>query len=66
MITFNEAKQLLDQGIFPCLKYNEEDLDYIIGYNEKSLKCYTMQNAILHATSTNGELKTKEEGEYDE
>lgn len=55
MITFNEAKQMLDQGIFPCLNGNGA-LNYIIGYSENNLVCYTLSNVPLHADSMNEEL----------
>lgn len=55
MITFNEAKQLLDQGIFPCLN-NNGWLDYIIEYDENTLECHTMKNRTLSADSIEAEL----------
>ena len=56
MITFNEAKQMLDQGIFPTIKSLENEITYIIGYDVENLTCYTTDNRAIPATSVNGEL----------
>lgn len=56
MITYNEAKQLLDQGIFPCLIINNEVIDYIVGYTEDLLTVTTFSNDQLSASSENSEL----------
>ena len=55
MITYDEAKQLLNQGIFPCLNQNGL-IDYIISYNDEDLECYSLHNQILYASSENSEL----------
>lgn len=63
MITYNEAKQLLDQGIFPCLiLYDSKIIDYIISYDDNELSCgssltsYTAENenSELSSSSTGG------------
>ena len=57
MITYNEAKQLLNQGIFPCLIYNNSKINYIISYNNNELSCATsFYGASYTAENENSEL----------
>lgn len=62
MITFNEAKQMLDQGIFPTIKSLENEITYIIGYDVENLTCYTYDDGTISATSANGELSYSNTG----
>lgn len=56
MITYNEAKQLLNQGIFPCLIRNGT-INYIISYNDNELSCTTsFYKASYTAENENSEL----------
>lgn len=46
-LTFNDAKQMIDQGIFPCLIFNNSpdmNIDYIMAYDENELSCTTFFN----------------------
>ena len=56
MITYNEAKQLLNQGIFPCLIHNGR-INYIVSYNDNELSCATpFYGASYTAENENSEL----------
>ena len=55
MITYNEAKQLLNQGIFPCLICNG-DIDYIISYDDNELSCASFYRTSYTAENENSEL----------
>lgn len=63
-ITYNEAKQLLDQGIFPCLIF-EGEIDYIIKYSNEDLTVTTLYHQKeLYASSEDSELSfIKPEGD---
>lgn len=56
MITYNEAKQLLNQGIFPCIINQNGSINYIIDYNNENLTVTTFYNQILYAPSEDSEL----------
>lgn len=65
-LTFNEAKQMIDQGIFPCLISNSFldksiGIDYIIGYNESELSCITFTKYYFYAETENSQLQLGEE-----
>ena len=55
MITYNEAKQLLNKGIFPCLIHNGE-IDYIISYDDNELFCTSFFGDSYTTESENSEL----------
>lgn len=55
MITYNEAKQLLNQGIFPCLIRNG-NVEYIISYNDNELFCTSFHGDSYIAENENSEL----------
>lgn len=61
MITYNEAKQLLNQGIFPCAIQNSE-IDYIISYNDNELSCTSFYGISLDAENENSELSSPIKG----
>lgn len=54
MITYNEAKQLLNQGIFPCLIHNGA-INYILSYNDNELSCTSFYGSYT-AENENSEL----------
>lgn len=58
MITYNEAKQLLNQGIFPCLIRNG-GINYIISYNDNELSCTSFYGTSYTAESENSELSLR-------
>lgn len=56
MITYNEAKQLLNQGIFPCIINQDGYIDYIISYNDENLAVTTYYGLGVSASSEDSEL----------
>lgn len=62
MITFNEAKQMLDQGIFPTIKSLKNEITYITGYDVEKLTCQNIYGETISATSANGELSYSNTG----
>lgn len=56
MITYNEAKQLLNQGIFPCLITYVGEIDYIISYDDNRLLCFSYCGDYYSAKNENSEL----------
>ena len=62
MITYNEAKQLLDQGIFPCLILYDGKIDYIISYDDNELSCTSLYGDSYTVKNENSELSLSSTG----